>query len=62
MAGQRIKAQLHLLGKKPCIVVGTPGRVIDLLERGALNFHDVRFVVLDEVIGCWTSASVTIFA
>ena len=30
------------------IVVGTPGRVIDLLERQMLNLSGVRFVVLDE--------------
>jgi len=47
--GQRIKAQLHLLGKKPCVVVGTPGRLIDLLERRALNIASIRFAVLDEV-------------
>jgi len=47
--GQRIKAQLHLLGKKPCVVVGTPGRLIDLLERRVLNIASLRFVVLDEV-------------
>jgi len=47
--GQRIKAQLHLLGKKPCAVVGTPGRLIDLLDRGALNIASIRFAVLDEV-------------
>ncbi len=47
--GQKIMHQLHLLGKKPHVVVGTPGRVIDLLERRALVFDDIRFVVLDEV-------------
>ena len=30
------------------IVVGTPGRIIDHLERGSLSFADVRMVVLDE--------------
>ena len=30
------------------IVVGTPGRIIDHLERASLNFSDVRIVVLDE--------------
>jgi ATP-dependent RNA helicase DeaD len=30
------------------IVVGTPGRIIDHLERGTLNLDQVRFVVLDE--------------
>ena len=47
--GQRIKHQLHLLGRKPHVVVGTPGRVIDLLQRGALTFAHIRFAVLDEV-------------
>jgi len=47
--GQKIRAQLHLLGRKPCVVVGTPGRVIDFMERGALGFEHIRFVVLDEV-------------
>jgi ATP-dependent RNA helicase DDX21 len=30
------------------IAVGTPGRIIDLLNRGALNLKDVQFVILDE--------------
>lgn len=29
-------------------VVGTPGRIIDLIKRGALNLSEVQFVVLDE--------------
>jgi ATP-dependent RNA helicase DeaD len=47
--GQKVATQLHLLGKKPHIVVGTPGRIMDLMDRRALNFDDVTFVVLDEV-------------
>lgn len=47
--GQRIKTQLHLLGRKPSVVVGTPGRVMDLYDRRALDFSRIRFVVLDEV-------------
>lgn len=30
------------------IAVGTPGRLIDLLNRGSLNLSEVQFVVLDE--------------
>lgn len=30
------------------IVVGTPGRVIDLLRRGVLNLSEIQFVILDE--------------
>jgi ATP-dependent RNA helicase DeaD len=34
--------------KKPQIVVGTPGRVMDLIERGVLRFDATKFVILDE--------------
>lgn len=47
--GQKIKHQLHLLGRRPHICIGTPGRVMDLMGRGALPFDEIRFVVLDEV-------------
>ncbi|XP_077214090.1 DEAD-box ATP-dependent RNA helicase 53-like [Tasmannia lanceolata] len=30
------------------IAVGTPGRIIDLVERGALDLSEIEFVVLDE--------------
>ena len=46
--GQDIEIQLRKL-KKPCdIIVGTPGRVIDLMERGALDISEISFAVLDE--------------
>jgi len=47
--GQRITAQMKFLRNHPEVVIGTPGRVIDLLERRIINFDNVRFVVLDEV-------------
>jgi len=47
--GQKVATQLHQLGKKPHFVVGTPGRVWDFIQRGALNIADVGYVVLDEV-------------
>lgn len=47
--GTSIKAQLHQLGRRPHVVVGTPGRILDLLNRRALHFDAVQFVVLDEV-------------
>lgn len=46
--GQSINVQIHDLSKKPQIVVGTPGRLIDLFERGELDFSRVEFAVLDE--------------
>src|SRR5688572_14482827 len=47
--GQKIAAQMKFLKHHPQIVVGTPGRVIDLLDRRIINFNNLRFVVLDEV-------------
>jgi ATP-dependent RNA helicase DeaD len=36
------------LEKGSHIVVGTPGRIIDLLNRKKLNLNNLRYVVLDE--------------
>ena len=47
--GQKISHQAHLLVRKPHVVVGTPGRVMDLMGRRLLNLQQIRFVVLDEV-------------
>jgi superfamily II DNA/RNA helicase len=47
--GERIVAQMRELKSHPEIIVGTPGRVIDLLDRRLLSLSDIRFVVLDEV-------------
>jgi ATP-dependent RNA helicase DeaD len=48
VGGRSIGGQLEQLRRKPTIVVGTPGRVIDLMQRGAVNFGTVKIVVLDE--------------
>jgi superfamily II DNA/RNA helicase len=40
--------QIQHLRNCPQIIVGTPGRVIDHLERKTLSVHDVGFLVLDE--------------
>jgi ATP-dependent RNA helicase DeaD len=47
--GQKIAAQMKFLRHGPEIIVGTPGRVIDLLDRRIIGFDNIRFVVLDEV-------------
>ena len=46
--GQSIERQIQQLHRGAQIVVGTPGRVIDLLERGSLQLDRVKFMVLDE--------------
>ncbi|MEX2219168.1 MAG: DEAD/DEAH box helicase [Phycisphaerales bacterium] len=47
--GQRISSQEQKLRRDPEIIVGTPGRIMDLVERGMLHFNNVKFAVLDEV-------------
>lgn len=46
--GASINVQMHALARNPNIVVGTPGRIIDLMDRGALSLDRLRFLVIDE--------------
>jgi superfamily II DNA/RNA helicase len=46
--GTPIMQQIKQLNYGVDVVIGTPGRVIDLLKRGALSLAEIRFVVLDE--------------
>jgi len=46
--GQKIEIQLRKLLTKPHVIVGTPGRIIDLIDRGKLELKHVRFLVIDE--------------
>ena len=46
--GDPIGNQIFQLKKKPQIIIGTPGRTIDLLERKLLRFDNLKFMVLDE--------------
>jgi len=46
--GESINKQIHALSGNIHIVVGTPGRIIDLMKRRVLNLASVRIVVLDE--------------
>jgi ATP-dependent RNA helicase DeaD len=46
--GKPIRAQVEHLRRGAEIVVGTPGRVMDLMGRGSLVLGEIRVVVLDE--------------
>ncbi len=46
--GKPIRSQTDKLARGAEIVVGTPGRVLDLIDRHALILGEIRFVVLDE--------------
>ena len=46
--GASIQPQIKALKSGTQIVVGTPGRVIDLINRKSLKLKDIDFVILDE--------------
>ncbi len=46
--GESYEKQFKALAKKPQIIIGTPGRIIDHLHRGTLSFKEVSYLVLDE--------------
>ena len=46
--GASIMTQIHSLRHGVQIIVATPGRLIDLIERGVAKLDDVKNVVLDE--------------
>ncbi|MGH7133401.1 MAG: DEAD/DEAH box helicase [Phycisphaerales bacterium] len=47
--GQRIQQQADALKRGAQIVVSTPGRLMDMIERRFLHLSNVKFAVLDEV-------------
>ncbi len=48
VGGMNIERQVRDLRRRPHIVIGTPGRMIDLLERRELNLKNMGVLVLDE--------------
>lgn len=46
--GASISEQIRGLKKNPQIVIGTPGRVNDMLSRGVLKINHIQWLILDE--------------
>ena len=46
--GESIVSQYKQLDVQPQVLVATPGRLIDLINRGKVDLSEVRFLVLDE--------------
>ncbi|MEO8087157.1 MAG: DEAD/DEAH box helicase, partial [Bacteroidota bacterium] len=46
--GEQIQKQISALKRATHVIVGTPGRIIDHLERRTISFEHVKCVVLDE--------------
>ncbi|MDP2720829.1 MAG: DEAD/DEAH box helicase [bacterium] len=49
IGGANIHRQISDLHRRPSVVIGTPGRIRDLIERRVLHLADFRTFVLDEV-------------
>ncbi len=48
VGGRSDKPQKAELRRGVQVLIGTPGRILDLLNQGALALHQLRFLVLDE--------------
>jgi ATP-dependent RNA helicase RhlE len=48
IGGANIGTQIAQLRRGASVLVATPGRLLDLMERGAVNLSTVEFLVLDE--------------
>lgn len=49
IGGESMRHQSKSLAKGGHIIVGTPGRIMDMHARGQISFDHIKFVVLDEV-------------
>ncbi|WP_432352840.1 DEAD/DEAH box helicase [Sporosarcina sp. A2] len=48
IGGANMQRQIEKLKKKPTIVVGTPGRLSELIKNKKLKMGDIRHIILDE--------------
>ncbi|MDC9724217.1 MAG: DEAD/DEAH box helicase [Urechidicola sp.] len=46
--GEKIERQIAALDRTTHVVVATPGRLIDLIERGSVDLSNISTIVLDE--------------
>jgi superfamily II DNA/RNA helicase len=46
--GHSIQTEINRLNSNPKIVIGTPGRIVDLIEREVLDLKQVKHLVFDE--------------
>jgi ATP-dependent RNA helicase RhlE len=48
IGGESMNRQFDALRRHPRIIIATPGRLIDHMERGTARLHDIKILVLDE--------------
>ncbi len=46
--GQSYEKQFKDLKNNPQIIIGTPGRIIDMMDKKKLSFSNIKFLILDE--------------
>ncbi|MFB6469475.1 DEAD/DEAH box helicase [Cytobacillus sp. Hz8] len=48
IGGANVKRQLEKIKKNPHVIIGTPGRTLELIKQRKLKMHEVKTIVLDE--------------
>lgn len=48
IGGANVKRQLEKIKKRPQIIFGTPGRLLELIKQKKLKMHEVKTIILDE--------------
>ncbi len=48
IGGTNMNRDLQKAGRKTDLIVATPGRLLDLYQRGAINFKSIKCLVIDE--------------
>ncbi|MCP9313206.1 DEAD/DEAH box helicase [Liquorilactobacillus satsumensis] len=59
IGGANVKRQLEKLKKKPEVIVGTPGRMLELADAKKLKLHHLHAVVFDEADELLTDETLT---
>ena len=57
--GTSVSRTIEDLRKNPHIIIGTPGRILDMMNKKALNYKTIRYVVIDEADEMLSSGFVT---
>ena len=48
MGGEALKYQVSTIRKNPDVIIATPGRLVEHIEKGHIDFSDLEVLVLDE--------------
>ena len=48
IGGEAYKHQIASLRRNPEVIIATPGRLVEHIDKGTIDFEDLEFLVLDE--------------